>query len=330
MINNIQALRAFAAINVVFFHVIMISTSYGQGVNIFAVFEGWGKNGVDLFFVISGFVMMHTQIKNKKSIGAFLKSRIIRIVPMYWLVTLFVITLYLVFPSIFRSIVFEPTYILSSFLFVSQISVDAKPILAVGWTLEWEVLFYIIFSLSLLLKNWRLVMLTIGLALVFVAIITETWLIIEFFFGMVIAYVFNLKKINETNGFLIFGFGFILLLLSINNINTFQIDRLIMWGVPSTFIVFGLLYARQTNSRVLIYLGDASYSIYIIHSSVLSVFYKLSLIYISSLNYDFLAIICLCGSVAFGCLTYSFIEKPITNRLKKRAQKTEKLGRLES
>jgi peptidoglycan/LPS O-acetylase OafA/YrhL len=71
MINNLQILRAFAAINVVLFHIIGTSVSYGQGVVQFSFLEGWGANGVDIFFVISGFVMVYTQLKNPKSFFIF-------------------------------------------------------------------------------------------------------------------------------------------------------------------------------------------------------------------------------------------------------------------
>ena len=64
MIKNLQCLRAFAAINVVYFHTLLASESYGKSVSIFSIIGTWGQNGVDIFFVLSGFVMIHTQIQN--------------------------------------------------------------------------------------------------------------------------------------------------------------------------------------------------------------------------------------------------------------------------
>ncbi len=87
MIVNIQYLRAFAAINVVIYHIIGTATDYGKRPEIHSFFEGWGENGVDIFFVISGFVMMHSQNINQKDTVSFIYSRLTRIVPIYWILT---------------------------------------------------------------------------------------------------------------------------------------------------------------------------------------------------------------------------------------------------
>ena len=76
MIKNLQYLRAFAAINVVYFHTLLASQSYGKSVSIFSIIGTWGQNGVDIFFVLSGFVMIHTQIQNPKKIHEFYFSRL--------------------------------------------------------------------------------------------------------------------------------------------------------------------------------------------------------------------------------------------------------------
>ena len=71
MIVNIQYLRAFAAINVVFLHVLIGAESYNRPAGILSFFGNWGANGVDIFFVISGFVMIYTQINNPNNIFIF-------------------------------------------------------------------------------------------------------------------------------------------------------------------------------------------------------------------------------------------------------------------
>lgn len=311
MINNIQLLRAFAAINVVYFHIIGAAAGHGQSTKLLSVLDGWGRNGVDVFFVISGFVILHTQMRNKKSVSSFLKSRMLRIVPIYWLVTTFVIAVYALSPT---SIVMTPEWVISSYLFGSMAFVDIFPIVYVGWTLEWEMIFYLIFSTALLLKSWRSVLLTVGLMLAFVSAITESLIVIEFFFGMVIAHFYNTKKIDETKGILIFLFGLILLVLSIDNIGNYKLYRAIVWGIPAAFIVLGLLYMRQIKSSILVYLGDASYSIYLVQVFVIPTFYKFSSTLPSSFNNDFLSLMCLVCSISVGCLMHSFIEKPITNK----------------
>ena len=72
VILNLQYLRAFAAINVVLFHIIGTATSYGYKPDFFSSLEGWGQNGVDIFFVISGFVMYYIQYQKKEVVSSFL------------------------------------------------------------------------------------------------------------------------------------------------------------------------------------------------------------------------------------------------------------------
>ena len=72
MIKNLQCLRAFAAINVVYFHTLLASESYGKLVSILTIIGTWGQNGVDIFFVLSGFVMIHTQIQKPKKFMNFI------------------------------------------------------------------------------------------------------------------------------------------------------------------------------------------------------------------------------------------------------------------
>ena len=70
MLLNLQLLRAFAALNVVLFHT--IGTCFLRyETDFISYLEGWGANGVDIFFVISGFVMLYTQIDNKRTVKVY-------------------------------------------------------------------------------------------------------------------------------------------------------------------------------------------------------------------------------------------------------------------
>jgi len=114
------------------------------------------------------------------------------------------------------------------------------------------------------------------------------------------------------NGLIIASIGFLLLLCSINQINDINLTRIVFWGLPSSLIVFGLVYAKQFNNALLKYLGDASYSIYLIHPFIISAFYKLITLLSITTNHDLLAIIALFLSVSCGAFMYSYIEKPMT------------------
>ena len=319
MINNIQALRAFAAINVVLFHIIGAATSYSKDTYFLKYFEGWGANGVDLFFVISGFVMLHIQLIQKRSPYEFFKNRVIRIVPIYWIITIFVVVLYFIFPSVFREMIVTPLWAITSLIFSSSVFAYDYPILQVGWTLEYEMLFYSIFAIGLAFNNLKLQAIFVVTTLAFVAIITEKSIILEFLFGMLVAYFYKTFKLSSKQGLLIFIFGVILLIMSIfPNATNFEISRAIKWGVPSFFIVFGLVYYKQTRNRFLVYLGDASYSIYLIQILTIPAFYKFSKKLFDNLvlNGDILAFLCLATCIIAGCFFHSLIEKNITTKLK--------------
>ena len=316
-IDNLQILRAFAAINVAILHIIQTSPAYGFEPDQLSLLKGWGQNGVDIFFVLSGFVMLHSQLQKKKSAWNFFKFRLIRIVPIYWFVTMLAVTSYFLIPSSsFNSDMPSIAKILESLFFLSYAISGEVPALAVGWTLEWEMLFYLIFASSLIFSQWNKSYLFIFLFFIFIIITTSEFIIIEFLYGMLIAYAYNHLKISHQQGLIVAILGFILLIGSINQLGSAHFYRVVNWGLPSSLIIFGLAYANQYKSKLLKYLGDASYSIYLIHIFFISVYYKV-ITYISTpLNNDLLALSCLAGCILSGAMLYSFIEKPLTSFVK--------------
>jgi peptidoglycan/LPS O-acetylase OafA/YrhL len=310
MINNIQMLRAFAALSVVLYHVIGTSVSYGQGVSLLAPLAGWGQNGVDVFFVISGFVMVYTQAVNPKPATVFIKSRVLRLVPLYWLFTLCLLLLCLLAPSIFREL--RPTlpHVASSFLMITRIITAEKyPLVYVGWTLEYEMLFYILFGLGLLLKKPPL---SFAIVVVALLLLVTTGLvdaiIVEFAFGMSCAKIYLASK-GRAPGWAAVGVGTLLLAASIV-VHT-DLHRAVVWGVPSFLIVFGSLYVPQIGKGLLVYLGGASYSIYLVQTFAVAAFYKLSSGRLAFVPPDLLAILAAAFTAALGCATYELIEKPL-------------------
>lgn len=320
MINNIQILHAFAAINVVLYHIIGTSFSYSQATTLFQYMGGWGASGVDVFFVISGFVMLHSQYLKRKQPFEFFKNRVIRIVPIYWVLTLFILFLYLMYPSIFREMLVTPAWITSSLFFTSSVFSGKQPVVYVGWTLEWEMLFYLIFAVGLFLKSWKSRAAFIVATFTIISVTTQNWIVFEFLFGMLAAYLYHKNAFSKGFGvvfFLLSAFLFILSLLpSLRDLN---LNRVILWGVPAFFMVLGLAISTQLKSFFLSYLGDASYSIYLAQMLTIPAFYKVSSVLFANWHGDILALMCLIFSIAFGCIVHSLIERPITIRLKELA-----------
>jgi exopolysaccharide production protein ExoZ len=104
MLFNVQALRAVAVLLVVLVHLEVLSRIAGlpQGVTVF------GNSGVDLFFVISGLIMVVTTAQRGQTSQEFLRNRITRIVPLSWLVTLGVTAIAIVAPALFQATAVAP------------------------------------------------------------------------------------------------------------------------------------------------------------------------------------------------------------------------------
>jgi exopolysaccharide production protein ExoZ len=319
VINNLQILRGFAAFNVVLHHIAWKAGQENFYPNILSFFGGWGMSGVDIFFVISGFVMCYTQFKVKSSPLNFVKARLKRIVPIYWIVTSLILFLFFLDPGVIIKRNFTSELISSSYLFYSYLMNDIYPIIVQGWTLELEILFYVVFAVSLNFRNLKLVIISAAIILSLITIFTKQFLLIEFIFGMLIAYIYNQIKFDKRLGLTLLIIGIFFLFFSIKfNLNTDSFSRIFFWGIPSALIVIGSVFGRQINNSILLYLGNASYSIYLVHLLTIVAFYEFSSIFLRGYNGDILAIFCFALSIVSGCFFYSFVEKPIITFFKKK------------
>ncbi len=274
-LHALQYLRAVAAIAVVYSHAAIQVDSYKHYLSELGAF------GVDIFFVLSGFIMVYIS-KPTDTPLAFFKNRFRRVVPLYWFFTLLMASILLFMPSIFKNSTFDLTASLQSLLFIPHFSIAQKemvwPILAPGWSLNYEMYFYALFALSLLLaRQYRVWFVGACIFAVFalanlsgsksaISLFYSDAIVFEFLFGMVLAIVF-LKgmKVSNKAAWLMIVFGFALLIAS------FPIPRIIGYGIPALMIVAGTLYCRIPNVPFLVMLGDSSYALYLCHIFTLGV-----------------------------------------------------------
>lgn len=308
MLNNLQILRAFAALNVVLFHIIAIAAEQGFAIPSLEFLRGWGANGVDIFFVLSGFIMVYIAEMRPRKPLSFLHSRAIRIVPIYWILTLVGVAAILLSGD-FRGDPVSSEPILASFLFLTRWTTMEMPVLYVGWTLEWEMLFYLIFGACLLFKN-KTAQFTLPLVILAALVVFggQDPIILEFGFGMIIAKLSKLKAIQKSAGLIAFTGAFML----VANIWVKpDIPQAVLWGIPSALLVLGLATTKQCKFPLGEHLGDASYSIYLIQVFTIPVFYKIAEKLVPDMSNLLLAIACLIGTALAGSIFHLVIEKPV-------------------
>jgi exopolysaccharide production protein ExoZ len=293
MILSVQYLRAIAALMVVYFHATsQLRELFGVG---FGVSPQIGAAGVDIFFVISGFVMWISTANGTVSPLRFYSHRLTRIAPLYWTITAFVLMIVLIRPSLMTTASFDPPHVLASFAFVAWphpvISERMWPIVVPGWTLNYEMLFYLIFGASLILPAKARLIITMlvlsGLVASRTIRPTNAWsnfytnpILMEFAAGLVLGYIYQQGfKLRRSLAFGLFGLGIVLLLTfggSFIEEGDAESARVLYWGIPASVIVTGLIFAdrdRPLPSITLMkLLGDASYSLYLSQFLVLPAF----------------------------------------------------------
>lgn len=336
--DSIQSLRCLAVLLVVFFHVILIAKKYITNGEVFSEFFKFGMFGVDLFFVVSGFVMISvTRGKFKDKIQAFdfLYRRISRIYPTYWFYTILVLIVFCFRPSWVNNSQGNHADIIASFLLFPA---QSLPLVMVGWTLIHEMYFYLIFFVILLFVKEENVCLAIMLWGVFVIIFNLYFdtsdpiinlishpMTFEFIAGCISGLIFYKIEIKVPS-VLYVSIGCISLILSIflyiyycNFFHNFEPGgwyRVFIFGIPSMFIV--CLFANAERCGLCIYsffvkIGNASYSIYLSHVLTLSAFGRvMNTSYAKSMLSDYVMIaILFIFSIILGISGYYLVEKPL-------------------
>lgn len=289
---GVQALRAAAALMVVAFH----AASNLSGANLSG--EGrsfaslprleWGNAGVDLFFVVSGFVMVWTtrdRWAEPHACRSFLQKRAARILPLYWLLTTAKIAIVAVLPALFRGTHLQPWNTVASYLLIPSLDAEGRvsPVITAGWTLCFEMAFYYVFAASLALKRRPIVVVTPLLAALGALSLLRTpaWgapaslidpLLLEFLAGVWVAELARRGRVR--------GRPAALLALLTAGVAAWLATgflppagahawRALVWGAPAALVLYAVVaLERHVDFRrawPLLLIGDASYSIYLTH-----------------------------------------------------------------
>ena len=340
----LEAFRGIAALLIVAFHATdLLKLKFNQPF-LFSLFE-FGDSGVDFFFVLSGFFLALSSVHyigHQDKAKDFLLKRCLRIYPFYWLITICIIPIYFLVPSFGKGYETEIGVILKSLLLIPQ---PHAPILSVAWFLSHLIFFYLMF-LSVILwpkVGSKLVLAGLSLSAVYMLVDglsgfqlrSSTHFLIDFIFsyhnlefaaGCLLGLLFRRKQLKGSSSLLLLitgcltfvGFGLLDVYVLHTSSDTFGISHyyeFMAYGLSSVLIVAGAAFLekrrRLSVNRGLVMFGAASFSIYLTHYPLLSVFTKgMEFMGLTSLALQTLVMILVCiATVLIGCLLHFSLEK---------------------
>lgn len=321
-LNNLQALRAFAAMSIVLAHSITPAENYGFRTHYMHWFAEFGANGVIFFFVLSGFILVYVQRLKLPTPFEFFYARFTRVAPIYWILTLSFLLITYLFPKLFIS--GTDGYMdksVASLIFMSQFLTGEYPVLYVGWTIEYEILFYVLMGMGLTFGGRALAYPFAGVSLIMISLIfPDDLVVLEFLFGIILGLIYTKLKVFPVLSVLslLIGIGLIFMDLIFRPYTGSLDHHLFRYGVPAFFVIYGLLGIPQITPGLLTSIGDGSYSIYLIQVFTIPLFFKVlkmigACVYLSN---DLLVVVCVIFTVLIGMGVYRFIEKPIAMKLR--------------
>lgn len=334
-IYSIQHLRWFAATLVVMRHTL---GHFPDELTFRHYLTRSGEFGVDIFFVISGFILWYISAQSRPRPVPFLLNRITRIYPPYWFFTIAMVATAIVLPKAFRFAYVKPLFVEKSLLLFPAwhpILHDINPVLPIGWTLQYEAFFYLLFAVLLLLPPSRrllgnlaalVLLVTLGRLIHFTSpplhVYTDLPLL-EFGAGMVIGALYEKRRLVRSSvGVAMAGIALIWMYPMTKFVGTSY--RPLAWGPPAALLVYGILsaeYGTRTawNLRLLELLGDASYSLYLCHLFALG---ALRMVWKPFPQFGTTACVLyvLAGislSTILGLLSHIYLEKPLVNAMRR-------------
>ncbi|MEA5258958.1 acyltransferase [Arcicella aquatica] len=338
VINSIQFLRGFAAFVVVFYHIGgYIKKNFP--VSFLGDFFGFGFAGVDLFFVISGFIIHFTSkqyLDQPAYFTEYLKKRFLRVFPIYWVVMTGLFLLGWLISNVLNKDVFSTAYphTFSAYFQTYFLVPFHFAINPVTWTLSFELFFYLCFSLLILSKRLWFIPVAILLGSIINMIVGNNFdsryfnfvfssYNLEFFFGFLICGYYERFKLNNIVSIFILIFALIIIVSLGFEISDYDYwKRVLVFGFPSGLILIALLNLEANKAIIIpkftILLGDASYVLYLIHFPMLLLLNKIPSIIGSTLSvnqtvyYNYLIGIMI---ILASIVMHKMIEKPLSKYL---------------
>jgi len=345
-LKSIQWLRGIAVLLVVYSHSINLQHEFSISLqqNIFHLWK-FGAIGADLFFVISGFIISYVtdRLYGLKAGLLFLHKRILRIYPVYYIITFFQIILYFIFlPNFHLGSIIE--YLRDSLILIPILNnQNVMLIIITAWTLEFEWYFYIISFILIVLKvKSKATRLLIFIPIIILLGQIIRWedirlkmmsnpIMLEFLWGVII-YILYLKiKPGKRLCYFIFILAIFMAYYNIIwgypsyvpdffavLLNNSGLTRSLLWGIPCALFVWSCIFIEKMKLKEFIFdnkimqlIGNASYSIYLLNMPLefllRSIYKKVGFFLLPDVSILFHLIF----YVGAGILFYLLIEKPL-------------------
>ncbi|WP_066719279.1 acyltransferase family protein [Sphingomonas pituitosa] len=321
---SIQYLRAAAAVGVVAFHQLQMRHW------VFLI----GEHGVDLFFVISGFIMVALTDARHTTARTFVLDRIARIVPPYWLATACAFLFTAVDPRFYHGST-DLALLAKSLAFIPSINPfgQIQPTLYLGWTLNYEMFFYAVFALTLLMPRGRLILLTTLFALLVLigALLRPTGametvytdpLLLEFAAGAILGWLFGARMNRAAvplQALVALAVALALAALS------FWSPRLAFGAGAVALIAIGLFVERAGHMPRIAWLkriGDASFAIYLFQQfAFVGTSKALNALFAVLLHRAapqlLIQLLGIAAAIVLGVLLFTYLERPMTKAVKR-------------
>lgn len=347
--KSLQACRAVAALSVVLFHLgPAIADEKYFGLEGFAKPFWFGGAGVEFFFVLSGFIILraHQQdLFTPRALPAYLKKRFLRIYPTYWIIFGVVLIAALVSPALRSRVPLDPIVLLKGALLIPQdpavVGGTGAPVIIVAWTLQYEIFFYLFFSLLILSKRLSVVAGIILASLYLVghlgspfpfpfAFLSQDYVLL-FFLGMAVSRLSDVSRfvMSERRAWAVLAIvGCLLFAMSLGLANGWAGAHLIkLYGGISALLIFAFVVAEDQgikigHSRCMQVLGASSYALYLIHYPLISMLCKLAVaanlrsLGVSGGLIAFVLILCTC--LAVSVMFHFWIEARLLSSMRNR------------
>jgi peptidoglycan/LPS O-acetylase OafA/YrhL len=291
-LNWLQSLRAVSVLLVLLFHLEAVSAAYFHSPGT-AGFFYFGHCGVDVFFVISGFIMYYMyrcDWSQPAQFVPFLKRRFIRIYPIYWVLTTVLLGMMFLMPGLGQAYKRGFFYITESYSLLHTGYMQGEPVIPAAWSLFHEIKFYLLFSVCILLPS-RINRFWLG-GWVGLTLCQTVWGFtpdgkkgiesflfsaynLQFILGCIVANYTMRKRFSEKFGAAVglvglAGFA-VACYLDCCRFLEIQTIHILSYSAPAALLVMAATifdfspYLSRYTSRLMVFIGDASYSMYLIH-----------------------------------------------------------------